>query len=119
MEKRRNYRMKQAVIINGKKHVLNFDRDARLYSAPRGGESGSSAMQRGKDIYYHRTGKDQGYYYLHQWTLFPDEMATMMILPDRQAERFLGERGLECRDIPGLKAYTTLRNWGYGILEEF
>jgi hypothetical protein len=111
--------MKQAVIFNEKKHVLNTERDTRLYSAPRGSEKESIAWQRGKDIYYHRTGKSQGIYYLHKWTLFHGEVESVMILPDRQAERFLGERGLECSDIPGIKAYITLKNWGYGILEEF
>lgn len=111
--------MKHAVIIDGKKHVLNTDRDARLFSAPRSDEKERVAWQRGKDIYYHRTGEGQGIYYLHKWTLFPNETDSVVVLPDRQAERFLGERGLECTDMPGMKAYSTLKNWGYGVLEEF
>jgi hypothetical protein len=111
--------MKQEIISNGKKQILDTDRDPRLYIAPRGREKDSLAWQHGKDIYYHKEGRGQGIYYLHLWTLVPNEVESVMILPDRQAERFLGERGLECSDIPGIKAYTTLKHWGYGILEEF
>jgi hypothetical protein len=93
--------MKQVVIIPGRKHVLNTDRDSRLYSAPRSSQKDSGAWQRGKDIYHHRTGKGQGIYYLHKWTLFPNEVESVMILPEPQAERFLGDRGLECTDMPG------------------
>jgi hypothetical protein len=111
--------MKQGIILHGKKRILNTDRDARLYSAPRSSEKECLAWKRGKDIYYHRIGEGRGIYYLHKWTLFPDESDSVLVLPDRQAERFLGERGLECTELPGMKAYSTLKNWGYGILEEF
>ncbi len=42
-----------------------------------------------------------------------------MALPDRQAERFLGERGLECGGIPGGPAYAALKDDGHGIIGEF
>lgn len=111
--------MKQEITVNGKKQILDTDRDPRLYAAPRGVEKNRTAWQHGKDIYLHKEGRGKGIYYLHVWTLSPDEVESAIVMPDRQAERFLGERGLECSDIPGIKAYTTLKNWGYGILEEF
>ena len=111
--------MKQGIFFNGKKRILNTDRDTLLFSAPRSSEQERIACKRGKNIYHHRTGERQGIYYLHKWTLFPNETDSVLVLPDRQAERFLGERDLECTDMPGMKAYSTLKNWGYGILEEF
>ena len=42
-----------------------------------------------------------------------------MVLPNRQADWYFGERILECASLPGLKTYSTLTNWGYGIPEEF
>jgi len=111
--------MKQEIATHGKKQILDTDRDVRVYTAHRSSKNDSVAWKRGKDIYYHQEGREQGVYYLHLWTHSPNEVESLMILPDRQAERFLGERGLECSNIPGIKAYTTLKNWGYGILEEF
>jgi hypothetical protein len=111
--------MKHVVMTDGGKHVLNTDRDVCLYSASRDNEPGNEAYKRGKDMYFHRTGKGEGLYYLHKWTLNQKEAESITTVPARQAERFLGERGLDCPDLPGVKAYLTLRNWGYGILEEF
>lgn len=111
--------MKHAVLVDGKKHVLNTDRDSRLYAAPRDTNVDSTAFRRGKDIYLYRPDGRTSYYYVHKWTLNPLEVESITLLPTRQAERFLGERGLECADMPGIRAYMTLRNWGYGILEEF
>jgi len=111
--------MKQEITIHGKKQILDTDRDLRVYAAYRSRRHDSAAWKRGKDIYYHKEEREQGTYYLHLWTLSPNEVESLMILPDRQAERFLGERGLGCSNTPGIKAYTTLMNWGYGILEEF
>jgi hypothetical protein len=110
--------MKQEIISNGKKHILDTDRDPRLSTAPRAHEKDSIAWQHGKDLSYHMEGRGQGIYYLQVWTLAPNEVESVMVLPYRQAARFPGERGLECSDIPGIKAYTTLKNRGYGILEE-
>jgi hypothetical protein len=111
--------MKHVVMTPGAKCVLNTDRDRCLYTAPRNPEPGQGAYKRGKDMYFHRTGREQGLYYLHKWTIYPGETESITVIPDRQAERFLGERGLDCQDLPGVKAYLTLRNWGYGIMEEF
>lgn len=111
--------MKQAVVIDGQEQVLDTDIDALLYAAPRAGAEESSAYQRGRDMYLHETETDPGIFYIHLWSRFPGETETVMVLPNRQADRYFGERILECASLPGLKAYSTLTNWGYGIPEEF
>lgn len=111
--------MKQAVVIGGEERVLDTDIDALLYAAPRTSAEESSAYQRGKDMYLHETKTEPGIFYIHLWSYFPGETETVMVLPNRQAERFLGERGIECSTLPGSRAFSTLRDWGYGIIEEF
>jgi hypothetical protein len=111
--------MKQAVVIHGIELVLDTDRDVLLYSAPRSDDDENAAYRRGKDMYLHDIEGGEGIFFVHGWSLSPGETGSITILPSRQAERFLGERGLECSGIPGTRAFATLRNYGYGIIEEF
>jgi hypothetical protein len=111
--------MKKAVIINGIGLVLDTDADTLLYSAPRSVDGETAAYRRGRDLYLNEIAGDPGIFYIHGWSLSPDETETITILPNRQAERFLGERGLECGSIPGARAYAALKDYGYGTIEEF
>ena len=111
--------MKQVAVLDGIELVLDTDVDIPLYSAPRSTDDETSAYVRGKDLYLREAKEDQKIFYIHQWSLVQGEDESLSLLPNRQAERFLGERGLECADIPGSKAYAALRGWGYGIAEEF
>ena len=111
--------MKQAVVINGIELGLDTEVDPLLYSAPRQVDGESAAYRRGRDLYLHEVTGGPDIYYIHGWSLSPDESESIMVLPNRQAERFLGERGLECSGIPGARAYAALKDYGYGIIEEF
>lgn len=111
--------MKQVTVFDGTEIVLDTDIDTQLYSAPRSSDDETSAYVRGKDLYLREAKEDQKIFYIHRWSLVQGEDESLSLLPNRQAERFLGERGLECADIPGSKAYAALRGWGYGIAEEF
>ncbi|HOT95330.1 MAG TPA: hypothetical protein PK089_09125 [Methanoregulaceae archaeon] len=111
--------MRKETEIEGTRIVLDTDVDILLFAAPRPVDHDTSAYVRGRDLYLHEHGEEGKYFYIHQWSLVPGEDESLALLPNRQAERFLGERGLECDEIPGTKAYAALRTWGYGIAEEF
>ncbi|NLX50120.1 MAG: hypothetical protein GXY82_09700 [Methanospirillum sp.] len=111
--------MKQVIQADGAELGLDTDRDTLLYSAPRPDDDESAARRRGTDMYLHTDEGGQEVFYAHRWSLVTGEKEALAVLPARQAERFLGERGLDCPAIPGAKAFSTLREWGYGIIEEF
>ncbi|MBP1927729.1 hypothetical protein J2741_000276 [Methanolinea mesophila] len=48
-----------------------------------------------------------------------DEQEKLTVISNIMASRFLENRGLLCPGAGDQKAAVILRNWGYGILEEF
>jgi hypothetical protein len=104
-------------INNPRTTILDTETDSCLFRAPR--DSRSRAYQRGRDLYLHQ-GKDfTPIYYLHRWSRKKGENQRLSVISNIMASRFLEERGLLCPDAGDQRAGAILRNWGYGILEEF
>lgn len=97
--------------------VLDTERDACLYQAPRDPEG--MAHERGRDLYVHTRKDLPPVFYLYRWSRNSDEHTSLTVIPEIMASRFLEERGLLCQDAGDQKAAVALRNWGYGVLEEF
>ena len=111
--------MQQEIQRDLQKTVLNTDTDICLYSAPRPTAVSSVSYTRGRDLYLHRHKKVNDIYYLYYWTQNHGEVESIRVIPPVMAERFLQQRGLTCRTFRSGDAAAILKQWGYGILEEF
>ncbi len=97
---------------------LDTDRDAWIYLAPRSGDI-DGAFVRGKDLYIHEQEGLPDIYYIHSWSMIPDEAEVIQPVSLVSAEEFLEIRGLMLSAYPEQKGSLALRSYGYGIAEEF
>ena len=109
--------MKKSITHNEGKIVLDTDRDACIYYAPRGSPDG--AYVRGKDLYVHVEDGVPDVYYIHSWSMDPGEDELLHPVSIVSAEEFLEIRGLMLTAYPEQKGSLALRSYGYGIAEEF
>ena len=98
--------------------LLDTDRDAWLYLAPRGDDS-NGAFARGKDLFLHEEEGLPDVYYIHSWSMDPDEEEVIQAVSIVSAEEFLELRGLMLAAYPEQRGSLALRSYGYGIAEEF
>jgi len=103
-----------------KKVILNTAKDTCLFLAPRPTMKAGQCTLPGRDLYVHRTGNKDIYYFVY-WSSLPEKQEQILPVSSLMAERFLAARGLTCitTDPRDLKAVETLQRYGYGILEEF
>lgn len=111
--------MQEIIERNGIQIILDTDHDACLFAAPEGSDASSEAYVRGKDLYVHEGEDGTVLYYLVLWSLRPPRDGNIRVISPLMAERFLGHRGLECHVSDNSSAYAKLKNYGYGIAEEF
>jgi hypothetical protein len=104
-------------IKNPTNAILDTETDTCLFRAPR--DIKGQAYQRGRDLYFHQSKNISPVYYLHRWSRKKREEQRLTVISNIMASRFLEERGLVCPDAGDQRAAVILRNWGYGILEEF
>lgn len=109
--------MKRSIAYNDGRIVLDTDHDICLYSAARGSPGGAYA--RGKDLYLHEEDGVPDIYYIHSWSMIPDEAEVIQPVSLVSAEEFLEIRGLMLSAYPEQKGSLALRSYGYGIAEEF
>ena len=109
--------MKRSIAYNDGEIVLDTDRDACIYYAPRGNPGG--AYVRGKDLYLHEEDGVPDVYYIHSWSMDPDEEEQLHPVSMVAAEEFLEIRGLMLTAYPEQRGSLALRSYGYGIAEEF
>jgi hypothetical protein len=114
---RRWLTMKKSITYNEGEIVLDTDRDACIYYAPRGEPGG--AYVRGKDLYLHEEDGVPDVYYLHSWSMEPGEDELLQTVSIVSAEEFLELRGLVLAAYPEKAGSLALRSYGYGIAEEF
>jgi len=97
--------------------TLNIKKDSCLFRVQRG--SPGSAYSRGKDLYVHEEKEKPPIYYIHRWSVNEGEKESFVPISPVMAARFLEERGLLCPELGHQRGAEVLREWGYGILEEF
>ena len=107
----------KTTVYDAGKAVLNTEKDSCLYQAPRDLKGG--AYERGRDLYIHSRRNLPPIYYLHRWSRKKEEHEKLTVISNIMASRFLEERGLLCPEAGDQNAAAILRNWGYGVLEEF
>ncbi|MFA7562728.1 MAG: hypothetical protein WCY70_04745 [Methanoculleus sp.] len=110
--------MKKSIQSKKGEILLDTDRDAWLYLAPRGGDVGG-AFARGKDLYLHEEEGLPDVYYIHIWSMEPGEDEQIQAISLIAAEEFLEARGLVLAAYPEQRGSQILRSYGYGIAEEF
>jgi len=110
--------MKKCIQSEKGEFLLDTDRDAWLYLAPRGGDAGG-AFARGKDLYLHEQDGMPDIYYIHTWSMEPGEDEQLQTISILSAEEFLESRGLVLAAYPEQRGSWVLRSYGYGIAEEF
>lgn len=108
--------MKMTVNDTGKA-ILDTEKDTCLFKTPR--DTKGDAYLRGRDLYTHQRKNLFPIYYLHRWSRKKGETERLTVISNIMASRFLEERGLLCPEAGDQRAAAILRNWGYGILEEF
>jgi len=96
--------------------LLDTKSDVCVYSAPR---SSDGAFVRGKDLYLHEQDGLPDIYYIHSWSMKPDEDELLQPVSILSAEEFLELRGLMLAAYPEQRGSQTLQSYGYGIAEEF
>jgi hypothetical protein len=111
--------MQEIIEKNGKQITLDTECDSCLFAAPEAPKSATETFIRGKDLYIHETEDGTALYYLVLWSLKPPRDGAIRMISPFMAERFLGQQGLECHVFEDSSAYFKLRNYGYGIAEEF
>lgn len=111
--------MIQHIEWHGEEIILDTDHDTLLFAAPRAPSSSSRARVRGRDLDFHESEKGTALYYLVLWSLTSAHEGSIRMIGPLMAERFLGQRGLECHISEDSSAYSKLKNYGYGIAEEF
>ena len=97
--------------------MIDTEKDTCLFRAPR--DIKGNAYKRGRDLYIHQEQNHPPIYYLYRWSRKKGENERLTVISNIMASRFLEERGLLCPDAGDQRAAVLLRNWGYGILEEF
>ncbi len=110
--------MKRCIQSEKGEILLDTDRDAWLYLAPRGGDAGG-AFARGRDLYLHEEEGLPDVYYIHTWSMGPGEDEQIQPISIVSAEEFLESRGLVLAAYPEQRGSEVLRSYGYGIAEEF
>ncbi len=109
--------MKRNIAYEEGEIVLDTDCDICIYYAPRGRPGG--AYVRGKDLYLHEGDGVPDVYYIHSWSMVPDEKELIQPVSMVAAEEFLEIRGLMLTAYPEQRGSLLLRSYGYGIAEEF
>lgn len=109
--------MKKSITCDESEIVLDTDRDACIYYAPRGRPDG--AYVRGKDLYVHEQDGMPDVYYIHSWSMEPSEDEQLQAVSIVSAEEFLEIRGLMLAAYPEKAGSLALRSYGYGTAEEF
>ena len=111
--------MQRTIAIDGTEIVLDTELDNWIFLAPRPESDDDRRYERGRDLFVkERTGEPE-IYYIHRWSLIPDEQEGIHLITRNAAERFLEEYGLILPNYPGLRGSARLGNYGYGMLEEF
>jgi hypothetical protein len=111
--------MQEIIERNGKQIILDTHRDICLFAAPKAPDCTHGVYIRGKDLYVHEEKDGSMLYYCTLWSLTPARDESIHEISPLMAERFLGQRGLECHVSEDSSAFFTLKNYGYGIAEEF
>jgi hypothetical protein len=111
--------MQEIIEKNGKQIILDTECDSCLFAAPEASKKLKGAIIRGKDLYIHETEDGTALYYLVLWSLKSPRDRAIRVISPLMAERFLGQNGLECHVSGDSSAYFKLKNYGYGIAEEF
>ena len=111
----------KAMYIEGPhQEFLYTEQDLCLFRAPRKMATGQKCLS-GKDLFLHKTETGHDVYYLLHWSVQPTRREQITQVSHGMAEKFLEERGIFFNSISkeDEKAITTMKRFGWGMLEEF
>jgi len=77
---------------DGKKVVVNRDKDICLYRAPCNPPNTGLAYTRGADLYMHIARSKNKYFYLYHWSLHQNESSYYELIDEERAQRFFLEK---------------------------
>jgi len=104
---------------DGKKVVINTEKDVCLYSAPHNPPNTGTTYTRGTDLYAHKARSGNIYYYYVHWSMWQGEQTSYELISREEAEKFLlkkaslgGWAGLDEEDFELLKEH------GFDLLQE-
>lgn len=98
---------------------LDTEQDPCLYASQGYGDDTVAAYKRGRALHVFEVNGQPMIYYIHRWSKHAGEDDSINIVTEKAAERFLEERGFVLNVSGEEAAVTALRNYGYGLIEEF
>jgi hypothetical protein len=111
----------KAIYIEGQhEEILQTENDLCLFRAPRK-TADWQKFPSGKDLYMHKAGTGRETYYLLHWSVRPNKKEQIAQVSQGMAEKFLEDRGIFFNSVSkeDEKAVATMKQYGWGILEEF
>ncbi|HDR72407.1 MAG TPA: hypothetical protein ENN85_00580, partial [Methanoculleus sp.] len=78
--------MQRTIDIDGTEIVLDTELDQWLYLAPRPESEDEQRYERGRDLFVNERLGGQDIYYIHRWTMDPDEDETIHLITRTAAE---------------------------------
>lgn len=98
---------------------LDSEQDPCLYASPECGDGEEGAYMRGRALHVFEMDGQPLIYYIYRWSKHAGEVDSINIVTEKNAERFLEVRGFVLNMSGEEKAAAALRNYGYGVIEEF
>jgi hypothetical protein len=111
--------MKTMLYNGSRKFGVDTRYDTLLFAAPRPASRAGDVQIWRKDLYLHKTGRDQVSYYFHIAANTGRSREKIVPVSPTMAERFLLSHGLTCSPFKDDSPVARLYAWGYGIAEEF
>ena len=111
----------KAIYIEGQhEEILQTENDLCLFRAPKKMADGQK-FPSGKDLFMHKARTGRETYYLLHWSIRPNKTEQIAQLSKGMAEKFLEDRGIFFNSVSkeDEKAVATMKQYGWGILEEF
>lgn len=103
----------------GKKVILNTEKDQPLYLAPFNPPNTGIAYTRGTDLYHHKAQSGDDYFYFKHWSMWLGEKDSLELCSREEAEDFLIHKAsLDGRGALDIDELEQLECLGFNLLEE-
>lgn len=99
---------------------IDPENDVYLYKAPVNPPNTGTRYTRGADLYAHKTGKGDWYYYLLTWSMWQGEESGTELLGRKEAIAFLQDKAGETGEaaLSGEEIADAVEHFGWDIFQE-
>lgn len=104
---------------DGKKVVVDYSTDTKLYSAPVNPPNTGTTFTRGTDLLAHKARSGNIYFYTYSWSLWQSEQEEYQLISKKEAEDFLLDKLSKAYPEEMYEhEIETAREFGFDLLEE-